>query len=50
MGNFKGGLGDTGPLVQVKSSCGNLNEMLTYALALLNHVFLMHKHYFLNLF
>ena len=35
MGNFKGGLGGTGPPAK-NQVVGNLDEMLTYALALLS--------------
>ena len=46
IGNFKGGQGATGEKLVVE----NLDEMLTYALALLNQVFLPHKHVILDLF
>ena len=48
IGDFKGG--GHGPPGETEISCGNLDEMLTYALALLNQVFLAHKHVILDLF
>ena len=45
IGDFKGGPGPPGEKLVME----NHDEMLTYALALLNQVFLAHKHVILDL-
>ena len=49
IGNFKGGPAGHSPPAK-NLVVENLDKMLTYALALLNQVFLAHKHVFLGLF
>jgi len=50
IGDFKGVRRATASMVKLKLVVENLDEMLIYALALLNQVFLAHRHVIVDLF